>query len=416
MPDWLQIFIPDGKSIVELILGAIIGAIIARLFESKLRSELKKEREEARHDREAAIQGREGAVRDREMALGQLAKREAEIDMWRLKLQEQERLLNVQANELNHQKTKTQKLLEALRSTETVLWTTFSKQPPYSDFDLRIARQKPLIITVANLKGGVGKTTLTGNLAAYFNQKLKKRVLIIDLDYQGSLSIMLGQGQGDAKERTSHVNALLMKDADLGAILTSARPLGHELYKTELIPAFYELALLEDRLMVEWLLQEGGDDVRYRLAKLLLQDAIADRFDLILIDLPPRMTTGAINALCASTHVLVPTIFNPLSAEPVENFLKTARTLMDFLNPKLSFLGVLETMSPPSNQGKDARAEGRTIIVEALKKSFPDVHIFKSNVPRRTAIANGTVAYLQNDDAKAIFNAVGDEIRGRIGL
>jgi chromosome partitioning protein len=285
---------------------------------------------------------------------------------------------------------------------------------------VRINRRKPVILTIANLKGGVGKTTLTGNLAAYFDRKLKKRVLVIDLDYQGSLTTMMRAEriEGESGEHRSYVNALLESDADYGTLLTSTRWLGKRLERSKLAPAFYELAQYEDRLMVEWLLQEGRDDVRYRLAGTLLQDDIADKFDIILIDVPPRMTTGTINALCTSTHVLVPATFNTLAAEPVANFLNMSTALMARLNPKMEFLGIVETMNPPTNQGQDVRAAGRRVISAALK-SFPNIHILGSSVPRRTAIADG-VAYLKNgaqgNDARSIFDALGNEIKGKIGF
>ncbi len=229
------------------------------------------------------------------------------------------------------------KSLETLRGSESGLWTTFPKQPPFGDFDQRIARRRPTIITVANNKGGVGKTTIVGNLLAYFDRQQKKKVLVIDLDYQGSLSTMLRLEQDQTEERRSNVNALLKKGAGLGALFEATRKLGERLPRSELASAFYELGLLEDRLMVEWLLQEGGDDVRYRLASVLLQDGIASKYDVILIDVPPRLTTGTINALCASTHVLVPTILNPIAAEPVANFIGTAKGLMDQLIRSWSF-------------------------------------------------------------------------------
>jgi chromosome partitioning protein len=131
------------------------------------------------------------------------------------------------------------------------------------------------------------------------------------------------------------------------------------------------------------------------------------------------MTTGTINALCASTHVLIPAIFNPLAAEPVDNFLRTSKALMNELNPKLAFLGVLETMSPRANEGQDVRAEGRRVIIEALQRFHPAVTILGSHVPRRTAFAEG-VAYLKDGkdgrEARVVFNAIGEEIRGRVGL
>jgi chromosome partitioning protein len=266
----------------------------------------------------------------------------------------------------------------------------------------------------------VGKTTLTGNLLAYFDRKLQKRVLAIDLDYQGSLTTMLRSEQAGAVQgRQSFVNALLESGASPHRLLTATRPLGKRLLRSELVPAFYELALLEDRLLVEWLVQEAADDVRYRLARILLDDEITGkdnaegRYDIVLIDVPPRMTTGTLNALCASTHVLIPATFDSLAAEPVENFLQTSKALMDRLNPKLGFLGVVETMSPPSNVGQDTRAEGRRVIREALQTFTPPIHILDSHVPRRNALADG-VAYLKRGadgrEARRIFDALGDEI------
>lgn len=262
----------------------------------------------------------------------------------------------------------------------------------------------------------MSKTTITGNLLAYFDNKLKLRVLVIDLDYQGSLSTMLRAEQDKADQRKSNVNALLARGAGLGTLYTATRRLGERLPRSELASAFYELALFEDRLMVEWLLQEGGDDVRYRLASVLLQDGVQDKFDVVLIDCPPRLTTGTINALCASTHVLIPTIFNPIAAEPVANFLRTSKALMDQLNPKLEFLGVVETLTPRANEGQDARAEGRRVIAEGLKASFPGINILRSDVPRRTVLAEGGVAYLDGSEPRTIFDKLGNEIKGKVGL
>jgi len=72
---------------------------------------------------------------------------------------------------------------------------------------------------------------------------------------------MLRSEQGDVvQERRSYVNDLLAKDASLGSLWAATRPLGKRLIRSALAPAFYELAMFEDRLMVEWLIQQGGDD------------------------------------------------------------------------------------------------------------------------------------------------------------
>jgi cellulose biosynthesis protein BcsQ len=398
------------------VVGALFGGVIKWLLDRRMIKELKQEREDARSDRKIAMEGRENALRDREAALLQLAEREAENRERQRRLDELQRLLDGRATNVASQQSKLDELLKTLRGNEAGLWTTFAKAPPFPDFDSRIGRRKPMIITVANNKGGVSKTTTTANLLAYFDRQLKKRVLVVDLDYQGSLSTMLRLEQDKADPRKSSVNALLMGGAGLGTLFTSTRRLGDRLPRSELASAFYELAMLEDRLMVEWLLQEGGDDVRYRLASVLLQDGIQDKYDVILIDCPPRLTTGTINALCASTHLLIPTIFNPIAAEPVANFIQTSKALMDKLNPKLEVIGVVETLTPRSNEGQDARAEGRRVIEEALNSSFPGIHILKTDVPRRTALSEGGVAYLDGGEAKRIFDALGKEIKEKVGL
>jgi len=92
---------------------------------------------------------------------------------------------------------------------------------------------------------------------------------------------------------------------------------------------------------------------------------------------------------------------------------------MNELNPKLEFLGVVETMSPRGDEGQDVRAEGRRVISEALQRFNPRLGILDSHVPRWTVFAEG-VGYLRDgrdgQRARSIFNALGEEIRPRIGL
>jgi chromosome partitioning protein len=431
---WFQSLSSDIRNILITIIGSVAGAIVGagikwffdRRLIKTLRNALqdaKLEREVARRDREAALEKREEALREREVAIRELSEREAESRERRRRVEELERIVQEREIDVEARTSKLDQLLTRLRGTETGIWTTHKKVLPFEDFNQRVARRRPVVITIANHKGGVGKTTLTGNLLAYFDKKLRKRVLVIDLDYQGSLTTMLRSEQADAvQSRRSFVNALLESDADSHGLLMATRPLGERLLRSELVPAFYELALLEDRLLVEWLLQEAADDVRYRLASILLHDEIAGKgddrgkYDVVLIDVPPRMTTGTINALCASTHVLIPAIFNPLAAEPVENFLRSSKALMDELNPKLEFLGVVETMSPPATVGRDTRAEGRRVVSEALQEFSPAIHILDNHVPRRNGLADG-VAYLKSGaegrEARRIFDALGKEIARR---
>src|SRR5262245_26347001 len=310
------------------------------------------------------------------------------------------------------QQRKLDGLLERVRSSDEItVWTAFEEKlpPDYKKLIDERAFSLP-IITVANLKGGVGKTTVTANLAAYLDRALGKRVLMIDFDYQGSLTTML-RPYLQRRDRVSLAKRLLSGDADLGTLLSVAAPLGPELNRSCLIPAFYELARFEDRVLIEWLLQEVDDDVRYRLARLLLIPELKDRFDVVLIDAPPRLTTGTINALCASTHLLIPTVFNPVSAEPVEYFLRLLKqSLLQRLSIRVDVVGVLETLTPRVGEAKDEREEARQRIEKALKNWFSKSKILNADIPRRSAIAQEGVAYVHNAAMRVFFERLGLEL------
>src|SRR5262249_17872999 len=157
--------------------------------------------------------------------------------------------------------------------------------PPDYDRLMKQQRKKPIIM-VANLKGGVGKTTLTANLAAYFSAA-GKRVLLIDVDYQGSLSNMLLSADG-LEEIPLGITELLAGNKDISSSFDQAvKRFSGVLPGSSIIPARYELASLENKLLVDYLLQDVDEDVRYRLATALLDPQIGQTFDLALIDAPP---------------------------------------------------------------------------------------------------------------------------------
>jgi cellulose biosynthesis protein BcsQ len=319
--------------------------------------------------------------------------------------------------EIDVQAKKMDSLLRKLRDAkETTLWTSFPSAPPFTNYAAAVANSLP-IITIANLKGGVGKTTVAANLAACLDLRFGQRVLLIDLDYQGSLTTVMRSYLGQVNRR-SLVNELISGCADFGTLFKVSAALAPALPKTRLVPAFYEFARYEDRVMIEWLLQETQDDVRYRLARVLLAEEIKSQFDIILIDAPPRLTTGTINALCASNYLIVPTIFNMLSAETVGNFLQTVKhLLLHDLNQQLNVLGVLETLAPRINEANDERAAARATIEEALQKlQLPSASIFDVNIPRRTAIAKDGLAYIRHPAARPIFDALASTVVEKINL
>ena len=92
---------------------------------------------------------------------------------------------------------------------------------------------------------------------------------------------------------------------------------------------------------MKWLLQDdGGIDVRYRLADALLRPEVRQGYELIILDMPPRMTLGSVNALVTSHYFLVPTIHDKISAEAVSTFLKQMIAIKKDLDLILSSLGL----------------------------------------------------------------------------
>jgi cellulose biosynthesis protein BcsQ len=232
------------------------------------------------------------------------------------------------------------------------VWLTAPIQQP-EGYTARIAACK--ILAIANLKGGVGKTTLTANLGAFFARDWGLSVLLIDLDFQGSLSSMAFP-QDDwlpADRQDSTASKLISGDIapDILDRVAKEVPLnGNSLDKGRLkvITAHYDLAQADTRILVVWLLQRRPrisrtvwralveffsakffmtQDVRYTLADILHSDAVRQAYDLIIIDCPPRLTTSEIQAFCASSHLLIPTIFDRTSAEAVVSLCEQVETL-----------------------------------------------------------------------------------------
>lgn len=224
------------------------------------------------------------------------------------------------------------------------------KQP--DNYELRMRSSIP-VLTLANLKGGVGKTTLSANLAAYFAVARSERVLAIDLDFQGSLTSMtLPQSYGAERSRAWHLvtgNGLMTGIAAQPVVLPVVGHDGHGRAHTnhgflKAIDAYFDVADAETEVLVKWLIGESDRDIRYFLAETLLSEDVQKNFDRVILDAPPRMTASAIQAFCASTHVLIPTILDRLSGVAVGslvNSLEQHRKLW----PHLKTLGVVGVMT-----------------------------------------------------------------------
>jgi chromosome partitioning protein len=205
-----------------------------------------------------------------------------------------------------------------------------------------------VVLAVANLEGGVGKTTIATHLAGYFAQSAP--TLFIDMDYQGSGSTQLLRASGaDGPAPESRVERLMGGDGiDVKQLLPIS--LGARAPGLAVVPSFHSLSRFEDRLMLRWMIGDETDDIRKRLCEALRSQEFQSRFRFIVIDCPPRMTTGMVNALWASTHLLIPTELTKTASEASIYFLERLNVLKQngFLRG-MKIVGVLPSMveSPP---------------------------------------------------------------------
>lgn len=277
------------------------------------------------------------------------------------------------------------------------------------------------LVTIGNLKGGVGKTTIAANLAAYISETRNEPVLLVDLDYQGSLSNMLMLAI-EREEVESKVDRLFAPDANLITLEGAKEHLTPKLNRGWLVPANYSFAQVENQLLLKWLLQEEGEiDVRFRLAHALLRPEVRKSYAAIIFDMPPRMTLGAINALVASHYFIVPTMLDKLSAEAVGQFISNMKAIKSDLKLDLKLGGIVGCMtrqaelSPREEQALHLARQGGHVWRE------DNDYVFRTTIPRRVDIGNAAgedVAYCVREGPRfpnrQIFDPLFEEICEKI--
>lgn len=282
------------------------------------------------------------------------------------------------------------------------------------------------IISIATMKGGVGKTTMVANLAAHLDQ-IGKRVLLIDFDYQGSLSTMVTSFTGESVRATKS-DDLISGETPITEILQSAISLGPKLSKTSIITSYYEFSDTETNVMLDWLRpsnSERGEDVRFRLTALLSTPEVQKSYDYILIDTPPRFTTSTINALCASTHLIIPSILDQMSAEAAVYFSRDIAAMRSKLFPNLQFLGLIPTFTYRADT-LTIREQGIVDYLEAALKPYwghMDWVHEEASIPRKNSIgdiAGRGIAYVdagtrsKTNEVRAIFSRLYKRVLERL--
>ena len=216
------------------------------------------------------------------------------------------------------------------------------------------------IISVANQKGGVGKTTTTVNLSAGLANRGKK-VLIIDADPQGNAT----SGLGVSKDVELSVYDILIGDTEFDETLQETA-----IKNLKVCPSNISLAGAEVQL-VSMMSREQ------RLKTKL--DKIKDQYDYILIDCPPSLGLVTLNAFTASDSVLIPVQCEYFALEGLGQLLNTVNLVKKHLNKNLEIEGALLTMY-------DARTNLSNQVVKEVKKYFED-KVYKTVIPRNVRLS-----------------------------
>ena len=185
------------------------------------------------------------------------------------------------------------------------------------------------ILSVMNHKGGVGKTTTTLNVAAALHEA-DQRVLLLDLDSQCSASLAMGLPRQNISSGPSTADLLFKKRSISNSCYHNTWP------GIDLVPASIDLAHAGLQL------DPGGND-SWRLDAILDTSEVTDRYDTVLIDCPPAISIVTVNALLASTDLLIPTVPSPMSLEGLKSIGEVISRMRSDYENTLALAGIALT-------------------------------------------------------------------------
>ena len=217
------------------------------------------------------------------------------------------------------------------------------------------------VISIANQKGGVGKTTSSINLAASL-AAIEHPTLIIDIDPQSKTTSGLGI---DISTVTNSIYEVMIGSAEINDTIRQT-----ELDFLDLVPAHINLVGAEIEMI--------DRDQRERILTKALAE-LRDKYDFIIIDCPPSLGLLTINALTASDSILIPVQCEYFALEGLGQLLNTIKIVRQHLNPSLDIEGVALTMY-------DTRTRLSNQVAEEVKRYFDD-RVFKTVIARNVRLA-----------------------------
>jgi len=239
--------------------------------------------------------------------------------------------------------------------------------PTLPDEVRAVRRDRARVISMCNQKGGVGKTTTTINLGASLAE-FGYRVLLVDFDPQGSLSVGLGLNPHDME--LSIYNLLMERDVTLDDVVVASGIEG-----MDLLPSNIDLSAAEVQLVHEV--------AREQTLQRVLRPALSS-YDVILVDCQPSLGLLTVNALTASDGVVIPLECEYFALRGVALLKQTIDKVRERLNPDLEIDGVLGTMY-----------DGRTLhgreVLERLVQAWGD-KVFHTVIRRTVKFSDSTVA------------------------